>query len=38
VVVLERGEAGEQLVSDGEAVGGQLPDGGVDIEAVEQHY
>ncbi|MET9079774.1 hypothetical protein ABZX95_48730 [Streptomyces sp. NPDC004232] len=29
MVVLERGEAGEQFVGDREAVGGQLLDGGV---------
>jgi len=32
------GETGKQFVGDGEAVGGQLFDGGVDVEAVEQDY
>lgn len=36
VVVVERGQAGEQFVGDGEAVGGQLLEGGVDVKAVEQ--
>ncbi|MFD4668073.1 hypothetical protein, partial [Streptomyces halstedii] len=38
MVVLEWGEPGEQLVGDGEAVSGQLFDGGVDVKAVEQDY
>ncbi|MGW2182687.1 hypothetical protein ACWCXX_32330 [Streptomyces sp. NPDC001732] len=38
MVVLEWGEPGEQFVGDGEAVGGQLFDGGVDVKAVEQDY
>lgn len=37
MVVMKRGEPGEQFVGDGEAVGGELLDGGVDVEAVEQH-
>ena len=31
VVVLKRGEPGEQLDGDGEAVGGELLDGGVEV-------
>lgn len=38
VVVLEGGQPGEQLVGDGKAVGRELLDGGVDVEAVEQHH
>lgn len=38
MVVLEWGEPSEQFVGDGEAVSGQLFDGGVDVEAVEQDY
>ncbi|GAB3175171.1 hypothetical protein GCM10027162_21440 [Streptomyces incanus] len=33
VVVLKRGEPGEQLVGDREAVGGELLDGGADVES-----
>ena len=35
---MRAGGPGEEFVGDGEAVGGQLFDGGVDVEAVEEHH
>nr|WP_020124749.1 hypothetical protein [Streptomyces canus] len=38
MVVLERREPCEEFGGDREAVGGQLLDGGVDAEALEEHH
>src|SRR5260370_25120874 len=38
VVVLEWGQPGDQVVGDREAAGGQVLDGRVDVQGVEQHH